>query len=463
MQTILNLYLKFMKIQLFFKKSTVLIFFSLLFFSENVFAQDGFTFIKENKKRQRVSFRLINNLVVIPLEINGKKLSFILDSGVSKTILFNITENEIIGLNNVEKVALRGLGKGEAVDALLSKNNKLSLNGLESYNETIYVILKDYFDLSSKMGVTIHGIIGYNLLENFVTKINYNTQKIVFYKPNHFTFRNCKKCEILPIQFHRKKPYINTQVQLDTVGSNYTDVKLLVDSGGSDAIWLFEHTQENIKTPKRFFTDILGEGLSGAIYGNRSRIPKLKINSFEIEKPTVSFLDSISTKNARSFTQRNGSLGAGILTRFKVWFDYPNQRLLLKKNASFKKGFNYNMSGLDVVYNGKKLVKEEETKTYTDGFNQQVDGNNSVSFITSFSYKFKPSFRIKNVIKNSPADKAGLKIDDLIIRLNNKPAHEYTLGEIIDKFQEKDKKKIRITIERKGQIMKFQFNLEKRI
>ena len=92
-------------------------------------SQEGFRFLNQNKKTERIRFKFINNLIVIPLKINGKKLSFILDSGVSKTILFNITQNDSIGLNSVEKVSLRGLGKGEPVEALLSKNNKFSLKG----------------------------------------------------------------------------------------------------------------------------------------------------------------------------------------------------------------------------------------------------------------------------------------------------------------------------------------------
>ena len=61
--------------------------------------------------------------------------------------------------------------------AILSKNNKMKVKGLIAYNESIYVILKVFFDLSSKMGTTIHGIIGYNLLRNFVVKINYRSKK----------------------------------------------------------------------------------------------------------------------------------------------------------------------------------------------------------------------------------------------------------------------------------------------
>lgn len=419
--------------------------------------------MNQNKKTERIRFKFINNLIVIPLKINGKKLSFILDSGVSKTILFNITQNDSIGLNSVEKVSLRGLGKGEPVEALLSKNNKLSLKNIVSYDETIYVIVRDYFDLSSKMGTTIHGIIGYNLLSNYVVKINYKNRYIDFYDPENYELKRCKKCETFPLNFYRKKPFIDAKVQLDTIGDKLTDVKLLIDSGGSDAIWLFEHTKPEIVTPINHFNDILGEGLSGSIYGNRSRISTFKLGSFKIEQPTVSFLDSISTKNARMYKERNGSIGSNILKRFIVWFNYANNTITFKKNGSFKKGFNYNMSGLDVVYNGKQLVKEEDVRSYSDAYNQSVSSTNSVKFITSFSYKFKPSYRIRNIVANSPADKAGLKVDDIILRLNNKPAHEYQLGEIIQKFQEKDGKRIKITVDRKGEKLKFQFRLEKKV
>ncbi|WP_299670895.1 aspartyl protease family protein [uncultured Polaribacter sp.] len=406
---------------------------------------------------------MINNLIVIPVEINGRKLSFILDTGVSKTIIFNLSENDSIGLLNPEKIFLRGLGDGEPVDAILSKNNKMKINGLVGYNESVYVILKDFFDLSSRMGTTIHGIIGYNLFKNFIVKINYKRKKIDFYNLAKYTYKKCRKCEVLPIQFYRKKPFVTINVQLDTIGNKLTKVKMLVDSGGSDAIWLFEDSKEEIQTPIRYFNDILGEGLSGPIYGNRSRIPKLKLGNFEIEHPTVSFLDTTSTVNARKFKDRNGSIGGNVLKRFIVWLDYSNRQIMLKKNGSFKKGFNYNMSGLDIIYNGKKLVKEEVTKISRDSYNNQVDSNNTISFVTNFSYKFKPSYIIKAVVKNSAGDRAGLKAGDVIISINRKPAHSYSLNDIIHKLQEKENNRIRFSILREGISKTFQFRLEKKI
>jgi hypothetical protein len=444
------------------KKISILIVFICFYYTTN--SQSGFQITGSNTNRQQIKFKLINNLVVIPLEINGNELSFILDTGVNKTILFNLSKNDSIGLLNTQKVKLRGLGKGESVDALLSKKNTFKIKNIVSNNQAIYVILKDFFDLSSKMGTTIHGIIGYNLLKDFVVKINYKTKKIDFYNPKTFSYSTCKKCEVVPFQFYRKKPYINAEVQLDTIGNEMTDVKMLLDLGGSDALWLFENSKENIKTPKRFFNDLLGEGLSGPIFGNRSRISKFKIGRFEIENPTVSFLDSASTHNARKFKQRNGSIGGNILKRFKVWIDYPNKKITLKKNGSFKNGFNYNMSGLDIVYNGRQLIKEEVLQKFTTPYNQQIDNkNNSISFISKYSFNFKPSFIVRKVVEKSAADKAGILAGDVIVRINGKPAYEFKLSDIIARLQEKDKKRIRLTVNRKGEKLKFEFRLEKKI
>lgn len=416
-----------------------------------------------NKDRVQVTFKMINNLIVIPLEINGKKLSFILDTGVNKTILFNLTENDSVGLLNTTKVTLRGLGKGDAVKALVSKKNTFQIKNLISNDETIFVILKDYFDLSSKMGTTIHGIIGYNLLKDLIVKVNYKSKRIDFYNPKTFQYKKCKKCETVPFTFYRNKPFINAKVNLDTLGTKFINVKLLVDSGGSDAMWLFEKSKKIIKTPKRFFNDLLGEGLSGPIFGNRSRIPEFKLGRFKIENPTVSFLDSASTHNAREYKARNGSIGGGILKRFKVWIDYPNKKFTFKKNGSFKNGFNYNMSGLDIVYNGEELVREEAIRNIENTFNQKLNERHSVSFVRSYSFIFKPSYKVLNVVKNSPAYNAGILKDDIIISINGKAVHQFKIGEIIQKFQERDKKKIKMVVKRNGVKMKFEFRLHKSV
>lgn len=436
----------------------------LLFVVFSIKAQSEFKFYGANQNVQSIRFQLINNLIVIPVDVNGSHLSFILDTGVDKTILFNLSKIDSVGLNNVKKITLQGLGDGTPVEALLSQKNNIKIKNYISTNENIYVILRDKFDISSKMGITIHGVIGYSLLKDAIVKINYSTKMIYFYNPTTFKPSTCRKCEVFPLQFYRNKPYIKAKVQLDTIGNVKTGVKLLIDTGGSDAIWLFENTKEVIKTPKRSFRDILGEGFSGTIYGNRSRVKELSLGRFRIKNPTVSFLDSASTYYARQFATRNGSVGGNILKRFKVWIDYPNKQITLKKNGSFRGGFEYNMSGIDVVYNGKVLIKELENILVGEfETNQSRSGFNSISFVSNYQFRFKPSYVIHKVLEKSPGGIAGLLKGDIILKINGEPAHQYSLKQLLGKFQKKHNKRIRMVVKRGFQVLKFEFRLLKKI
>ncbi len=440
--------------------TTVIFYFTVIVTANS---QSHYNFTQSKKKKQSVSFKLINNLIVIPVIVNEKKLSFILDTGVSKTILFNIDESEVAGFKNVQKSKIHGLGKGNSVQALKTKGNVITLKNIINNNEEIYIILKRYFDFSAKMGTEIHGILGYNLLKDFVVKINYVNSKIYFYKNSKYILKKCKQCEILPIEIYKKKPYLDISIQLDTVGKKMQKAKMLIDSGGTESLWIFENPKQNIKTPIKHYNDILGEGFSGIVYGNRSRIPNTKIGTVTIKQPTVSFLDSLTTENARKFKQRNGSIGAEVLKRFTVWLNYSKKQIMLKKNKFFKDEFHYNMSGIDVIYNGDVYVKEKQKEVLIDAFGRDVATEKAGSSTEKYVLKLKPSYKIRTVIKDSPAYNAGLKKDDIILRLNNTEFQFLKLSDFYYAFQEKDNKKVKLTIKRNGKILNFEFRLKKRI
>jgi len=445
-------------------KNTLQIFLILFFgICNNITGQnEGFRMMSPHKSYEDIRFQFINNLIVIPIKVNNKKLNFILDSGVNKTIVFNSSKVDTILSNFEYKYKLKGLGEGLPVNAIVSKNNLFRINNLIAVNKNVYVILKDDFDLSSKMGITIHGVIGYDIFSDLILRINYKSKKIRFYNPSKYKQKKCSNCEVLPLTIFQKKPYVDVTVKLNN-NSKKVPIKMLIDSGGSDAIWLFEFSNKNIVTPENFFTDFLGVGLSGTVYGKRSRISSLGLGEFSLNKPTVSFLDTLSTKNARKFNKRNGSIGSGILKRFTVWFDYPNNRLMLKKNSSFNEVFNYNMSGLEIVYDGKILV-EESTRNYAElsRGTQDPNGNrNSVSLIKNYVYKFKPNFKVSNVSEGSPAGIAGVMKDDILIKINGNPIYNFQLHEIISIFQEKENKLIRLTLMRNNKKIKTEFNLKK--
>ena len=129
-----------------------------LFLPFLLLAQQDFT-ISDHRTEVSIPFKLINNLVFIPIKVNGIELNFLLDSGVEETILFSMEDKKEVSFNNVEKVKLRGLGGEEEIEGLKSANNVLETHGLESHNHLLYIILDQSFNLSSHIGIPVNGII----------------------------------------------------------------------------------------------------------------------------------------------------------------------------------------------------------------------------------------------------------------------------------------------------------------
>ena len=69
--------------------------FLFLIFSLSINAQDGFQLLEDNKK-VNIPFRQINNLVFLDLKVNNVDLTFLLDTGVSETLLFSLENKEVV-------------------------------------------------------------------------------------------------------------------------------------------------------------------------------------------------------------------------------------------------------------------------------------------------------------------------------------------------------------------------------
>ena len=406
------------------------------------------------KHKQKVSFKLVNNLMVIPISINGQELSFILDSGASNTILFGHTGIDSLALKNIKKVKLFGLGNGAAVEGMLSKNNKLQIGNIIGFGQQIYAIPNDKFDLSTQMGETIHGIIGYHLFKDFVVSINYKRKQIIFYTPEKYKPPSSKRYKIFDLPLHYRKPYLNAKITLQDESEH--QVKLLIDSGNSDALWIFENETTGLTPKSKFFIDYLGEGLSGSVIGKRSKINSFSIGEFVFKNPTTAFLDSIATQNTSSHQYRQGSIGSLILQRFKVIIDYPNNRLFLKKKRSFKNEFRYNRAGIELAYAGKTIVETEDIKSVKEGGDDSV-----INFQIVSKYHFEPVYVVKTVRFKSVAAKAGLLAGDILYKIKGKPAYKYSYKELIGFFYDDFGTTINMVVYRGGEEVEVSFELEK--
>lgn len=433
-----------------------MLFFGLLA-SLSLMAQGDFE-IEKHSKKVTIPFKLINNLIFIPIKVNGIELNFLLDSGVEETILFSMEEKQEVSFHNIQKIKLRGLGSEDEIEGLKSTNNVLESHGLKSSNHLVYIILDQSFNLSSHIGIPVNGIIGYKFFKNNIVEINYQKKRVVVHINDKSTHeRLSKKFNEVPITIERSKPYIYATA---VVNDDKIPAKLLIDIGNSDAFWIFENNK--IKLPKKNFPDFLGKGFSGDIEGHRAKIDNFLIDDFNFKKPIVSFPDSTSIRNVKMVPDRIGSVGGEVLKRFTVVLDYEDKKMYLKKNSKFSEPFTYNKSGITVQHNGLQWVQEtvhlemvKVASTLDEVTKNEVkDGN--------FRYKFslKPVYEIVNIRKNSAAEKCGLQKGDIIVSINKNAPYKYSLQQINNLLKSEEDIWINLEVERNSLILKFRFKLE---
>ena len=146
-------------------------------------------------------------------------------------------------------------------------------------------------------------------------------------------------------------------------------------------------------------------------------------------------LGSIITLNRHKSPQSNNELDEFITTYNSITTNYyknvDNKKLI---NAAIKGMVNY----LDDPYS--IYMDEDDTENFTQTVNGQYEGVGvSVS-------KIDNSIEIVAIFKDSPADKAGLKPGDKIIKVNNKDVSGMELDDVVKLI--KNKKKVNIIVKR---------------
>lgn len=417
-------------------------------------AQNSFELI--NAKKVVIPFKLINNLIFIPITINGAELTFMLDTGVAETILFSL-ENKEVKLQNIEKVKFSGLGGNMSIDGFKSDRNTAKIGDhIINSSMLLFIVIDEEFNISSHIGIPVNGVIGYHFFKDNPVLIDYTSKKITVYQDQDLFKKKIRKFTELPMSIEKDKPYIYADIEMT---NDKKSSKLLIDLGNSDAIWLFPTLIKDFVYNRPNIDDYLGRGFNGDIYGKRSRIHNFYLKDFKFEKPLTAMPDEYSIQHVTLVADRKGSVGGEITRRFTTVFDYKGGKLYLKKNRNFTDPFHFNMSGLDFKQDGLEW-QEDRVKIEPK---LSSDGSREISVGTSdFQYKFflKPIFSVAGIRKDSPAFKAGLQKDDRVISINGSKTSDMTMEKIMDLMKSEEGKNITILVQRKNKEMTFNFVLE---
>ncbi|HEX7424002.1 MAG TPA: aspartyl protease family protein [Terriglobales bacterium] len=342
-------------------------------------------------------FELVNQHVMLEVSVNGSRpLWFILDTGDRWAVLDRQRAKEM-GLQLAGEIPVAGVGPKSSTAAFV-KDAAFSISGLAGFSQPVNLAIP-LRNLAPFLGHDCDGIIGTEFIKNFVVELDYEARVIRLHDKNSFAYAG--PGEIIPIRLDSQgQPIIRAEVTPVGSAPIQGEFKLDIGSGGSLALYspfVAEHhlPGPNVNTIRRNG----GGGTGGATAGQYGRLAMLRIGKFNLGNPLTFFSEDKAGNFSRSAIQ--GNIGAQVFRKFRVFLDYSHDRVILEPNATFAEPLDRASSGLNVEAEG------------TD-------------------YK---TFRIKDVLENSPAAEAGLRKDDVITAIDGRAASDLTFSKLLEMFE----------------------------
>lgn len=253
--------------------------------------------------------------------------------------------------------------------------------------------------MAPRLGQDFDGIIGSEFIKQFVLELDYQARVIKLYDKEKFTYSG--PGESIPIKLSSAgHPIIEAEVA--PIGSAPATGKFVLDIGSGGALVLYSPfvAGHNLLGPNLKTIRAIGVGgAGGAVTARIGRVSELKIGRFRISNPITLFAED----KAGAFADPAlvGNIGQQIVGKFRLFLDYSHNRIIFEPNDSFAESFDRAFGGLAVVAEGK-------------------------------DYR---TFRIAEVLENSPGTEAGLRKDDIITAIDGKSAAELSLTKVLELFE----------------------------
>lgn len=348
-----------------------------------------------------LAFEYRSRHIFLPVRIEGLKreVDFLLDSGASMTVIDSAIASEL-------SLPLGGLLPGASAGGMAN----FRIVRLPSFRIDDIVIEEQTavsFPISGLLrrygGKHIGGILGNDFLSRFVTRIDYEHCRVTFFEPSSFEPLGTET-EIDAPLFHN---VFSLPVRLDGKRSG----SFILDTGARSSLVRGAFLGADSLSDSILTVEIALRGAGGQEPAKLRRLDTLAIGTIFLVEPVIAV--SSSARGLSALQSIDGLLGNDILERFTVTLDYGRQKVLLEKNDRFYEPFFPDRSGLELA--------------------RMRDGK----------------LMIVNVIKHSPADRAGLKPGDKIVKIDRARAEKIrTLNEAVSLFEAEEGKSYRLEIER---------------
>jgi len=354
--------------------------------------------IAGGKSSTTVPFELFNNHIYVEVKLNGKgPFRVLCDTGGANIVTPTLARE----LDLKSEGALQGRGVGEkSEDVGLVKIQSLGVGEATLANQVFAVYPMEAF--SAVEGTQINGLIGYEVFKRFVARVDYEHHLITLTVPSAFAYKGDGTA--VPFQFNAHIPQVEGEI--DGIPGKFD-----IDTGSRASLTVLGPFAEKHDLAAHYgakLEAVTGWGVGGAARGLVTRAKVLRLGKVEVHDPVTEL--SLQKKGAFVNPYAAGNVGAGVLKRFNITFDYPHQQLIFEPNANYDQPDVYDRSGMWLNQSGETL-------------------------------------EVMDVVAGGPAADAGLKTGDKILAIAGRPVSKLSLPAVRQEFKSEPGTKLRLSIQ----------------
>jgi aspartyl protease/PDZ domain-containing protein len=376
-----------------------------------------------NKPVATIPFKLVTRHIVVQVKVNDSRpLSFIFDTG-DKVGIIDIERAGELGLSLQGQIRVGGAGADTLLGAYV-RGATWKLQGFEEFSQPLTMAIP-LGRMAARFGHDFDGIIGSDFIKQFVVEVDYQARVLKLHDKEKFVYAGSGETVPIKLDGHGY-PIIEAEVTPQR-GPSFKG-KFILDLGSGGALALHSPTVKEhrlLESNDKTIRVIGAGGAGGATFGRLGRISELRIGRFKFAGPPVLFSEDKAGAFASSALA--GNIGQRIAGKFKVFLDYEHERIVLEPTAALNAPFDQANSGLALTTEGKDYS----------------------------------TFRVTDVLENSPASEAGLLKDDVIVKVDNRSVSEIGITGLGEMFEKS--KTYRLTIRRGDKTTKVQLSPRKLI
>jgi len=347
-------------------------------------------------------FELLNNHIYVRAKLNGHPVTLMFDTGA--TGLLDSATAAHLGIAPQGTVAQTGVGRGVDRGGYV-KVQRVDVGGLVLRDQTFTT--QSEAEYSQVEGLHVDGVIGFELPHRVVVKLDYarRSMELISYDG----FRPPAGFAHVPIRFLAQIPVVRANI-------NGVSADFAVDSGSRDSLILLDPLakRREISASRMLRNTVVGWGTGGAARGD-----VLRAKSFEIAGLTVAAPVTVLMPQGPPV---DGNIGGGILRRFDVILDYPHGKIWLRKNRSADESDPYDRAGLWLNKNG-------------------------------------PFLSVMDVLPQSPAAEAGIRVGDRVAAIDGMAASSLGLADVRNRLKAEPGTILRLQIRRGANVKEVRLRL----